>query len=235
MKQRNQEIITSPRDGQSCLHVKHETGLDIYIMEMPDFHSAFALFGTKYGSVNTMFRLDGEKDFAQVPEGIAHFLEHKLFENEDTGAFEQYAETGAIANAYTSFDRTAYLFMCSENFNPSLEILLNFVQHPYFTQETVDKEQGIIAQEIRMIEDNPDWQIYHRMVQAMYSASPKSWKCCVNSRKPSRLSPLNILFSSVASWQRCSRAQTPAAAHHHATPPCSAAPFPMIAESQARV
>ncbi len=167
-----QEIITCPYDGQNCLHVKHQTGLDIYIMEMPDFHSAYALFGTRYGSVNTMFRLDGEPDFAQVPEGIAHFLEHKLFENEDTGAFEQYAKTGAIANAYTSFDRTAYLFMCSENFNPSLEILLNFVQNPYFTQETVDKEQGIIAQEIRMNEDEPGWKLFFNSLKSMYHAHP---------------------------------------------------------------
>ena len=168
----HQEMIPSPYDGQNCLHVKHPTGLDIYIMEMPDFHSAYALFGTRYGSVNTMFRLDGEPDFAQVPEGIAHFLEHKLFENEDTGAFEQYAKTGAIANAYTSFDRTAYLFMCSENFNPSLEILLNFVQHPYFTQETVDKEQGIIAQEIRMNEDEPGWKLFFNSLKSMYHAHP---------------------------------------------------------------
>ncbi len=172
MKQREQELITSSRGGQSCLHVKHETGLNIYIMEMPDFHTAYALFGTKYGSVNTMFRLDGEKDFAKVPEGIAHFLEHKLFENEDTGAFEQYAKTGAIANAYTSFDRTAYLFMCSENFNPSLEILLNFVRHPYFTQETVDKEQGIIAQEIQMNEDEPSWKLFFNSLKCMYHAHP---------------------------------------------------------------
>ena len=172
MKERKQEIIASPEGGQSCLHVEHETGLHIYIMEMPEYHSAFALFGTKYGSVNTMFRLDGEQDFAQVPEGIAHFLEHKLFENEDTGAFEQYAQTGAIANAYTSFDRTAYLFMCSENFNPSLEILLNFVQHPYFTQETVDKEQGIIAQEIRMNEDEPGWKLFFNSLKCMYHQHP---------------------------------------------------------------
>jgi len=172
MSERIQEIIADPQGGQSCLHVKHQTGLDIYIMEMPDFHSAYALFGTKYGSVNTMFRLDGEQDFAQVPEGIAHFLEHKLFENEDTGAFEQYAKTGAIANAYTSFDRTAYLFMCSENFNPSLEILLNFVQHPYFTQETVDKEQGIIAQEIRMNEDEPGWKLFFNSLKCMYQKHP---------------------------------------------------------------
>jgi predicted Zn-dependent peptidase len=168
----HQEIFTSPNGLQSCHYIRHSTGLDIYIMQMPDFHSAYALFGTRYGSVNTMFRLDGEKDFVQVPEGIAHFLEHKLFENEDTGAFEQYAKTGAIANAYTSFDRTAYLFMCSENFNPSLEILLNFVQNPYFTQETVDKEQGIIAQEIRMNQDDPNWKLFFNSLKSMYHHHP---------------------------------------------------------------
>ena len=172
MNQRITETITAPRGEQSCLHVKHETGLDIYIMEMPEYHSAFALFGTKYGSINTRFRLNGEADFAQVPEGIAHFLEHKLFENEDCGTFEKYAQTGAIANAYTSFDRTAYLFMCSENFAPSLEILLDFVQHPYFTQETVDKEQGIIAQEIRMGEDDPGRKLFMNSLRSMYHHHP---------------------------------------------------------------
>ena len=172
MNQRMTETITAPKGGQSCLHIKHETGLDIYIMEMPEYHSAYALFGTKYGSINTRFRLNGEQDFAQVPEGIAHFLEHKLFENEDCGTFEKYAETGAIANAYTSFDRTAYLFMCSENFKPSLEILLDFVQHPYFTQETVDKEQGIIAQEIRMNQDEPGWKLFFHSLKSMYHTHP---------------------------------------------------------------
>lgn len=111
-------------------------------MEMEGYHSSFALFGTKYGSINTRFRLKGEENYTEVPEGIAHYLEHKLFENEDCDAFEQYAKTGAMGNAYTSFDRTAYLFACSENFTDSLRILLSFVQNPYFTKETVDKEQG---------------------------------------------------------------------------------------------
>ena len=86
-----------------------------------------------------------------VPEGIAHFLEHKMFENEDGDAFLKYAKTGASANAYTSFERTAYLFSCTERLEESLEILLDFVQRPYFTEETVKKEQGIIGQEIRML------------------------------------------------------------------------------------
>ena len=137
---RTTEIIRSTQGGAECLHVKHETGLDIYIMEMEGYHSSFALFGTKYGSINTRFRLKGEETYTEVPEGIAHYLEHKLFENEDCDAFEQYARTGANANAYTSFDRTAYLFGCSENFAASLEILLSFVQKPYFTKETVEKE-----------------------------------------------------------------------------------------------
>ncbi|MDE5883975.1 MAG: insulinase family protein [Oscillospiraceae bacterium] len=169
---KDSEIIKAPYGSQSCLRVKHPTGLNIDIMEMPGYHSAYALFGTKYGSVNTRFKLKGEQDFAQVPEGIAHFLEHKLFENEDCDAFARYAQTGAIANAYTSFDKTAYLFMCSENFKPSLEILLDFVQHPYFTEETVQKEQGIIAQEIRMNQDEPGWKLFFNSLRGMYAQHP---------------------------------------------------------------
>lgn len=166
------EIIKSAQSGAECLHVKHESGLNIYIMEMEGYHSAFALFGTKYGSINTRFRLRGEDTYAEVPEGIAHFLEHKLFENEDCDAFAQYARTGANANAYTSFDRTAYLFRCSENFAESLEILLSFVQKPYFTQESVDKEQGIIAQEIRMNDDEAGWRVFFNMLKAMFHNHP---------------------------------------------------------------
>lgn len=169
---RTTEIIRSTQGGAECLHVKHETGLDIYIMEMEGYHSSFALFGTKYGSINTRFRLKGEENYTEVPEGIAHYLEHKLFENEDCDAFEQYARTGANANAYTSFDRTAYLFGCSENFADSLEILLSFVQKPYFTKETVEKEQGIIAQEIRMNDDEPGWRVFFNMLKAMFHNHP---------------------------------------------------------------
>lgn len=169
---RNSEIIRSKVSGGECLHVKHESGLDIYIMEMEGYHSSFALFGTKYGSINTRFRLKGEETYTEVPEGIAHYLEHKLFENEDCDAFAQYARTGASANAYTSFDRTAYLFSCSEHFTDSLEILLSFVQNPYFTKETVDKEQGIIAQEIRMNNDEPGWRVFFNMLKNMFHNHP---------------------------------------------------------------
>ena len=165
-------IITSPDTGDSCIHVKHSSGLDIYICEMPGFSSVEALFGTKYGSVNTMFKMRDDKEYTVVPEGIAHFLEHKLFENEDCDVFELYAKTGASGNAFTSFDKTCYLFSCSKNYQDSLRILLDFVQKPYFTQETVDKEQGIIGQEIKMTNDNPEWRVFFNMLRCMYHSHP---------------------------------------------------------------
>lgn len=128
----------------------HESGLRVYVYPKARFSSSYALFGTKYGSIDTMFRRTGDDEFAEVPEGIAHYLEHKLFESEEEDAFARYARTGANANAYTSFDKTCYLFSCSKHFMESLKILLDFVQKPYFTPETVQKEQGIIGQEIRM-------------------------------------------------------------------------------------
>ena len=131
--------------------------------------TSYALFATRYGSLENSFKLASEADFTTVPEGIAHFLEHKMFENEDgTDTFERFGKTGAYANAFTSFDKTAYLFSSTDNFYPSLEILLDFVTHPYFTPETVQKEQGIIAQEIRMYEDNPDTRLYYETLRAMY-------------------------------------------------------------------
>jgi predicted Zn-dependent peptidase len=166
------EILRSPNTGDSCIHVKHSSGLDIYICEMPGFSSVEALFGTKYGSINTMFKMRDDKDFTVVPEGIAHFLEHKLFENEDCDVFELYAKTGASGNAYTSFDKTCYLFSCSKNYQESLKILLDFVQKPYFTKQSVDKEQGIIGQEIQMTNDNPEWRVFFNMLRCMYHEHP---------------------------------------------------------------
>ncbi|MCR4925677.1 MAG: insulinase family protein [Clostridiales bacterium] len=152
--------------------VKHPSGLQIYVMPKENYSSAFAVFGTNYGSIDTGFKRSDENDFATIPEGTAHFLEHKLFESEELDAFERYAKTGASANAYTSFDQTCYLFSCSANFKENLEILIDFVQHPYFTQETVEKEQGIIGQEIRMYQDVPNWQVMFNLLRAMYSNHP---------------------------------------------------------------
>ena len=156
--------------GESCIKAELKSGLKVYILEKPQYNSTYAIFGTKYGSIDTCFSVNGER--IQVPEGIAHFLEHKLFESEDGDAFTRYAQTGAYANAFTSFDRTCYLFSCSERFDDNLDILLDFVQSPYFTEETVKKEQGIIGQEIRMYEDSPSWRVMFNMLLAMYKNHP---------------------------------------------------------------
>ncbi|MEE0945689.1 MAG: pitrilysin family protein [Acutalibacteraceae bacterium] len=165
------EILKS-RFGESYVKYVHPTGLKVFVCEKPDYSSSYAVFGTKYGSIDTFFSKDGGNNFVSVPEGIAHFLEHKLFESEDGDAFSRYAVTGANANAYTSFDRTCYLFSCSDKFYDNLEILLDFVQHPYFTAKTVEKEQGIIGQEIRMYDDSPSWRVLFNMLEAMYEKHP---------------------------------------------------------------
>ncbi len=146
-------------------------GLEIYIMEKPQYSSSYAIYGTRYGSIDTRFSKDGG-EMITVPEGIAHYLEHKLFEGEDGDAFSKYAKTGASANAFTSFDRTCYLFSCSDNFYENLDILLSFVQAPYFTKENVEKEQGIIGQEIRMYDDNPGWRVMFNLLKGMYHNHP---------------------------------------------------------------
>ncbi len=162
--------FTHAATGEKCRYALHPSGLPIYVWEKPKYGSSYAVFATKYGSVDTTFTVNGRS--LTVPEGIAHYLEHKLFENEDCDAFEKYAKTGASANAYTSFDRTAYLFSCTGDITPSLEILLDFVQDPYFTPESVQKEQGIIGQEIRMCEDSPSRCVLFNMLQGLYHRHP---------------------------------------------------------------
>lgn len=156
---------------ESYVKVEMPNGLEIYIMEKPQYSSSYAIYGTRYGSIDTRFAKNDE-EMITVPEGIAHYLEHKLFEGEDGDAFSKYAKTGASANAFTSFDRTCYLFSCSDNFYENLDILLNFVQSPYFTKENVEKEQGIIGQEIRMYDDNPGWRVMFNLLKGMYHNHP---------------------------------------------------------------
>lgn len=154
--------------NEEYIEINHSSGLKIFVMPKKDYKAAYAIFGTKYGSVDTCFKTEGDEEFTKVPEGIAHLLEHKLFESEELDAFSRFEKTGASANAFTSFDKTCYLFQCTENLESSLEILLDFVKSPFFTEETVKKEQGIIGQEIRMYEDNPDWQVLFNLLSAMY-------------------------------------------------------------------
>ncbi|MDE5964629.1 MAG: insulinase family protein [Eubacterium sp.] len=167
MKEIKSEIL-----GEKYFEIDHKSGLKIFIMPKENYSSSYAVFGTKYGSIDTKFKRSDSEEWITVPEGIAHFLEHKLFENEDLDAFARYAKTGASANAYTSFDKTCYLFQCSGNFEASLEILLDFVTHPYFTKETVEKEQGIIGQEITMYYDVAGWMSTFNLLRCLYKNHP---------------------------------------------------------------
>lgn len=167
-----QTIIENKKLQEQYYLYEHESGLQIALYPMTGYSSTFALFGTKLGSIDNAFKTDGDQEFTVVPEGIAHFLEHKLFESEDGDAFSLFAKTGASANAYTSFDRTCYLFSATANFEESLQSLLKFVQDPYFTQETVEKEQGIIGQEIRMYDDDSGWRVFFNLLGALYHKHP---------------------------------------------------------------
>lgn len=166
------EKITGKQVGDTYYKILHPTGLTIYLYPKEHCSTTFAMFGTKYGSVDNCFQREHEAEPEIVPEGIAHYLEHKLFESEEGDAFERYAKTGADANAFTSFESTCYLFSCTDKLYESLEILLDFVQSPYFTEQTVQKEQGIIGQEIKMYDDDPQWRVMFNYLRAMYRDHP---------------------------------------------------------------
>lgn len=153
---------------EECARGRHASGLEVVII--PKKHrKAFALLGTRYGSIDRVFKTDKDEDFVTVPDGIAHFLEHKLFENEDgSDTFARFAALGANANAFTSNEMTAYLFSATDHYLENLAVLLDFVTHPYFTPETVQKEMGIIGQEIRMGQDEPFHRLYYGLLDALY-------------------------------------------------------------------
>ncbi|MEE0731686.1 MAG: pitrilysin family protein, partial [Oscillospiraceae bacterium] len=166
------EKVTGERARDSYYKIQHPSGLSIYLYPKESCSTAYAVFGAKYGSIDTCFQRSDETKPETVPEGIAHYLEHKLFESEDGDAFERFAKTGASANAFTSFESTCYLFSCTDQLYESLEILLDFVQSPHFTEESVAKEQGIIGQEIKMYDDDPQWRVMFNYLRAMYHTHP---------------------------------------------------------------
>ncbi|KAA0547875.1 insulinase family protein [Bacillus sp. BGMRC 2118] len=159
---------------EELYHEKMDNGLNVYILPKEGFNKTYATFTTKYGSIDNQFSLPGKNEKSHVPDGIAHFLEHKLFEKEDGDVFQQFSKQGASANAFTSFTRTAYLFSSTSNVELNLETLIDFVQEPYFTEKTVEKEKGIIGQEITMYDDNADWRLYFGLIQNMFKNHPVS-------------------------------------------------------------
>ena len=168
----NWKEIVDNRSGERCYYQRHSSGLPLYVWPKKQYATTYAVFASRYGAIDTAFVEPGADAPTVLPAGIAHYLEHKLFENEDCDAFERYAATGANANAYTSYDHTAYLFSCTQHPYESLEILLDFVQSPYFTQQTVEKERGIIGQEIRMCEDSPSRRVFCNLMTALYHHHP---------------------------------------------------------------
>lgn len=164
MKQKFYERI-----GESVYSERLPNGLEIRVVPKPGYVKKYAFFATRYGGMDTRFCLNGR--WLDTPAGIAHYLEHKMFDTKEGNALQKLAKNGAEPNAFTSNAMTGYYFDSTDHFEENLEILLSFVSIPYFTEESVAKEQGIIGQEIRMIEDNPDWQLYMGMLRGLYSTS----------------------------------------------------------------
>ena len=152
---------------------KLENGITLLCIPKPKTIKKYVIWGIHYGSNDNQFIVPGQEKITEVPNGVAHFLEHKMFEQENgKNSLDVLTALGVNANAYTTNDHTAYLFECTDNFYPALDELMDYVQHPYFTDENVEKEKGIIGQEISMYDDYPEWKVYLNAVQAMYQKHP---------------------------------------------------------------
>ncbi|MEN2464507.1 pitrilysin family protein [Ornithinibacillus sp. JPR2-1] len=157
---------------ETLYHRKLDNGLSVFLLPRPQMSKTYAIFSTNYGSIDRTFIPIGESEQITVPDGIAHFLEHKLFEKKDRDVFADFGKNGASANAYTSFTKTAYLFSATANVEENVKILLDFVQDPYFSEESVEKEKGIIGQEIKMYDDQPDWQSFMGTLKSLFQETP---------------------------------------------------------------
>ena len=167
------KIIENSKVKEKLYVEKLENGLTVMIVPKKGIQKKYVIWGTNYGSNDSKFVVPGEKEETEVPKGVAHFLEHKMFEQENgVNSLDTLTALGVDANAYTTNDHTAYLFECTENFYPALDELMDYVQHPYFTDENVEKEKGIIGQEIMMYDDYPEWRVYLNALEAMYHEHP---------------------------------------------------------------
>ena len=167
MKVHNYELI-----DEKVYEHELDNGLKLFIIPKPGFQKTFVTYTTQFGSLDNHFKPIGSQKFVKVPDGVAHFLEHKLFEKEEEDLFTAFAEENAQANAFTSFDRTSYLFSATSNIESNIKRLLDMVETPYFTEETVNKEKGIIAEEIKMYQEQPGYKLMFNTLRAMYSNHP---------------------------------------------------------------
>ena len=164
------EKLYYPQWNETLYRKVLPSGLTVCVVPRPGFTKKLAYFVTDFGAIHTDFTLNGRK--ISAPAGVAHFLEHKLFDLPGRDVTAEFAALGASPNAFTGYDMTAYYFSCTTHFEQCLKLLLEFVSTPYFTDESVEKEQGIIGQEIGMSEDNPDHRIFELLMQAMYPKHP---------------------------------------------------------------
>lgn len=167
------QVIENLKVKEKIYKEKLENGLTVIIIPKEGIQKKYMIWGTHYGSNESSFVVPQEKETTTVPNGVAHFLEHKLFEQENgSNSLDVLTALGVEANAYTTNDHTAYLFECTDHFYEAMDELMDYVQHPYFTDENVEKEKGIIGQEIMMYDDYPEWRVYLNAMQAMYHNNP---------------------------------------------------------------
>ena len=167
------QIIENCKVKEKLYVEKLENGLTVMIIPKKDIQKKYIIWGTHYGSNDSTFIVPGEEQAIEVPKGVAHFLEHKLFEQENgKNSLDVLTALGVNANAYTTNDHTAYLFECTDNFYEALDEFMDYVQHPYFTDENVEKEKGIIGQEIMMYDDYPEWKVYLNALECMHHNHP---------------------------------------------------------------
>ena len=167
------QVIENLKVKEKLYVEKLDNGLTVMIIPKTGIQKKYIIWGTNYGSNESVFVVPGEENKTEVPNGVAHFLEHKLFEQENgTNSLDVLTALGVEANAYTTNDHTAYLFECTDNFYKAMDELMDYVQHPYFTDENVEKEKGIIGQEIMMYDDYPEWRVYLNALNAMYHNNP---------------------------------------------------------------
>ena len=164
------ELRQYPSLNESVSWDRLPNGLTVAVVHRPGFTKKLCYFVTDFGAIHTAFTLDGKHH--RAPAGVAHYLEHKMFDMPDRDVTAEFAAMGAVPNAFTGYDMTAYYFSCTENFEGCLKLLLEYVSTPYFTEESVQKEQGIIGQEIGMNADNPDTRVFENLMSAMYPVHP---------------------------------------------------------------
>lgn len=157
---------------ETLYHETMDNGLEVYLLPKPGFEKTYGLFTTKFGAIDTTFVPINQDEMIKVEDGIAHFLEHKMFDMNGSDASDEFAKLGASTNAFTSSSRTAYLFSTTTNEYPCIELLLDFVQKLEITPDSVEKEKGIIGQEIKMYDDDPDWRVYFGSIQNLYCNHP---------------------------------------------------------------